>query len=105
MPEKIIKPIDFKNLIDRDEIFDNILKKTRDLFPNFDGDILNSLVLWTFESGLEIGYKAGRMFSKFEKESDSIASKYINYIKTSIEDEKKMMKRKITKPSYLVEPE
>ena len=87
-------------------IFDKVILGFLALFPVKEGDALHNVIQASFETGLKIGYEAGKYFSEFEKISTDIARKNIEVMKETIEREHKLLeKRKEYEGKGLLEKE
>ena len=75
-------------------IFDKVILGFQALFPVNEGEALHSAIQTSFETGLKIGYQAGKYFSEFEKKSNEIAKISIENLKNSIESEQKLFEKR-----------
>jgi hypothetical protein len=101
--KEFINPIDFETAITENGMLDACIFKFTELFPDDNGDILFGMIMEIFEAGRECGYKAGRYFEKFERESEEIIRKHVNFLQKGIDSEKVMIKKGVSKPTVLVE--
>jgi hypothetical protein len=75
-------------------VFDKVILGFQALFPVKEGDSLHNAIQTSFETGLQIGYQAGKYFSEFEKKSNEIAKRNIEYLKDSMEDEQRLVEKR-----------
>jgi hypothetical protein len=75
-------------------IFDKVILGFQALFPVKEGEALHSAIQTSFETGLKIGYQAGKYFSEFEKKSNEIAKNSIENLKNSIESEHEFLEKR-----------
>ncbi|MEQ8169922.1 MAG: hypothetical protein ABRQ38_13600 [Candidatus Eremiobacterota bacterium] len=75
-------------------VFDKVILGFQALFPVKEGEALHSAIQTSFETGLKIGYQAGKYFSEFEKKSNEIAKISIETLKNSIESEQKLLEKR-----------